>query len=104
MTKLRSFRRKSRKPRKSRKVRSIKRSVRVKSRSKKRSDETGKCLKWIKIPIEEMDDYEVGVKKCKVCRHNKLPYLFHDIHGDFTCYKCGEDVSVRYLCLSCKKK
>ena len=99
MTKLKSYRRKSRK------FRSIKRSVRIKSRSKKRSIGVEKCLKWVKIPREEMEDYDVGIKKCGVCKHTKMPYLVHKVQsGDYSCYKCGKDVSIRYLCLSCKKK
>ena len=59
MSKLKSSRRKSRKPRK---FHCMKRSAIVKSRSKK-SDGAGKCLKWVKIPKEEMESYEAGIKK-----------------------------------------
>ena len=68
-----------------------------------------KCKKWEKIPNEEMDNYDVSIRYCKKCENaTSFPYIVHSSGNeeeslDYECYKCGEDVDVRYMCVYCIK-
>ena len=101
MANIKSSRRKSRKPRKSR--RKSRRKFRSKKSKKIAELVEKKCVKWLRIPRDQMGSYDVSIKKCRVCDQKKLmPYLVHNVEScDYDCYQCGKDVSVRYLCHNC---
>ena len=67
-----------------------------------------KCTKkWIEVPPEHIDSYEIAqVKKCKYCHNRKsvsyaIACIVHDTDGDYTCFKCGESCNVKYMCPQC---
>lgn len=68
-----------------------------------------RCTKWLPIPDEEVEDYDVEVvRKCTVCddagrKSYKHPFVVHgnDI-ADYICFECGEDVDVAFVCMTCR--
>uniref|UniRef100_A0A6C0J890 2-cysteine adaptor domain-containing protein n=1 Tax=viral metagenome TaxID=1070528 RepID=A0A6C0J890_9ZZZZ len=78
---------------------------RLSSRSRKLLDSSTRGIdtcktKWVKAN-EEYGLLQSSI--CCKCNSIKLLYLLHD-DGDYMCYKCNEDVSVIYFCVSCRQK
>ncbi len=68
-----------------------------------------KCTKWLPIPDEEVDAYDVEVvRKCNACadagrKSYKHPYVIHNKDvADYVCFECGEDVDVAFVCKPCR--
>jgi len=67
--------------------------------------------KWMSLPSDHFDNYEVKVLSCKKCRSLTLyphivhdDYLLEDYDYDYICYKCEKEVCILYICKSCKGK
>jgi hypothetical protein len=68
-----------------------------------------KCTKWLPIPDEEADSYDVEVvRKCTACadagrKSYKHPFVVHgnDV-ADYICFECSEDVDVAFVCMTCR--
>lgn len=86
----------------------------VKKKSKRSHDARGSypcgCKKWVQIPDELIDAYEVSV--CRICsRHPNSKcevYMFaHFVHeegGDYECPYGDCEGNVRYLCYECRRR
>jgi hypothetical protein len=81
----------------------------ISEKETKKSKRIKKCKKWERIPDYEMSNYDVSIRRCKSCENiTSFPYIVHSTGKeeeslDYDCYKCGEDVDVRYMCAYCIK-
>lgn len=72
-------------------------------------DKGPKCIKkWIEVPQDKIDSYDTAqMTKCGTCRARRntvvyaIPYVVHDISGDYCCFKCGESCNIKYMCPHC---
>lgn len=79
------------------------------SKAEKKPEYGPKCIKkWVEVPADIIDSYDMAqMTKCVSC-HKKaratvyaIPYVVHDITGDYTCFKCGESCNIKYMCPYC---
>ena len=68
------------------------------------------CKKWLYIPDEYISEYDAEVVRiCPMCKREnrdsyKRPYVIHKpTFGDYTCFQCGEDVDLAYVCMTCRQ-
>lgn len=68
------------------------------------------CKKWLYIPDEFISEYDAEVVRiCPMCKREnrdsyKRPYVIHKpTFGDYTCFQCGEDVDLAYVCMTCRQ-
>ncbi len=74
-----------------------------------REPKLANCIKkWIEIPADKAPLYGIAaLKMCVSCckfRSSPVfinPYIVHDPEGDYTCYSCGEDCNVKFMCQIC---
>jgi hypothetical protein len=78
----------------------------MRKKSLKRKPDGSHCETWLQIPTDKYYDYDAGLKRCKIHDQIIYPHLVHNpkIDIDYTCFICGEDVCVRYLCRKCVYK
>lgn len=66
-----------------------------------------KCKrKWIPLDEKLMNEYEITPRKCKICCRINHPQFVHAKDGDsgeYTCYICKRDGSLKIFCFHCKK-
>jgi hypothetical protein len=62
-----------------------------------------KCSnKWLKNSSEILKEYDLKLKTCLTCRNIIFPMFIHDIYGEYYCYKCEHDGTIKYVCIKCK--
>ena len=61
-------------------------------------------VKWVRIPQEEYNNYDINIKKCFKCKSLIYPYMLHKniCSADYTCYLCGNDICIKFFCKYCK--
>lgn len=86
----------------------------VKKKSKRSHDVRGSypcgCKKWVHIPDDLIDAYDVSV--CRICsRHPNSKYevymfahFVHEEGGDYECPYGDCEGNVRYLCYECRRR
>jgi hypothetical protein len=62
------------------------------------------CTKWLQIPTEKYNDYDVNIKICNICNNYIYYYFIHYEFGDYTCFECEESGNIKLLCIYCKNK
>lgn len=68
------------------------------------------CTKWLMIPETKVHEYDdiSNIRVCTECHKEgrssrKYLYVIHNQEiADYICFKCGEDVNIAYICITCR--